>query len=63
MYMPIELYEIMRGATCTKVAIFVINSGIVIYLAYVLYQSRQTGKGTVGAVGLPDMSRSVQEDS
>ena len=46
MYMPVELYEIMREATWPKVAILIINAGIVTYLAYVLYQSRQTGNDT-----------------
>lgn len=51
MYMPIEVFEIMRGATWPKVGILIINAGIVAYLAYVLYQSRQTSKGMVGVAG------------
>jgi len=46
MYMPVEMFEIMRGATWPKVAVLIINAGIVAYLAYVLYQSRQTGNDT-----------------
>jgi uncharacterized membrane protein (DUF2068 family) len=49
MYMPLELFEIIRGPTWPKVAMLILNAGIVAYLAYVLYQSRQTGKGAVRA--------------
>lgn len=48
MFMPAEIYEIIRGANWPKVAILIINAAIVAYLAYVLYQSRQTGKDTNG---------------
>jgi len=44
MYVPVELVEIMRGATWPKVTILVINSGIVGYLAYALWRSRHDGK-------------------
>jgi uncharacterized membrane protein (DUF2068 family) len=40
MYMPVELIEIMRGATWPKLTVFVINAAIVGYLAYILLRSR-----------------------
>jgi uncharacterized membrane protein (DUF2068 family) len=44
MYIPLELIEIMRGATWPKVAVFVINAAIVGYLAYILLRSRHGPK-------------------
>ncbi len=44
MYIPVELVGIMRGATWPKVTVFVINAGIVGYLAYALYRSRHNEK-------------------
>lgn len=44
MYIPIELLEIMRGVTWPKVTVLIINTAIVIYVAYVLYRSRQKYK-------------------
>lgn len=44
MYIPVELFEIMRGVTWPKVTILVINAGIVGCLAYVLYRSRHVQK-------------------
>ncbi|MDA8084925.1 MAG: DUF2127 domain-containing protein [Nitrospiraceae bacterium] len=43
MYMPVGLYEIMRGATWPKVGLLFVNAGIVAYLAYVLYKSTRSG--------------------
>jgi len=51
MYMPLEVFEIMLGATPLKVAVLIVNAGIVAYLAYVLYQSRRTGNRTAGPAG------------
>jgi len=42
MYVPIELFEVARGATWPKVTVLVVNAGIVGYLAYVLYRSRRS---------------------
>jgi uncharacterized membrane protein (DUF2068 family) len=36
MYIPIELYEITRGANWPKVTLLAINAGVVIYLIYAL---------------------------
>ena len=44
LYLPIELFEIMRGITWPKVAILIVNAGVVGYLAYTLYQARQYHK-------------------
>lgn len=43
-YIPVELFEIVRGITWTKVTVLIINAGIVGYLAWILYQSRQDHK-------------------
>jgi uncharacterized membrane protein (DUF2068 family) len=43
MYVPVELVAIIRGATWPKVAVLVINVGIVGYLAYALWRSRADG--------------------
>ncbi len=42
MYVPIELFEVARGATWPKVTVLIVNAGIVGYLAYVLYRSRRS---------------------
>jgi len=39
MYIPIELFEIMRGMTWPKVTVLVINAGIVGYLGYILLRA------------------------
>jgi uncharacterized membrane protein (DUF2068 family) len=44
MYIPVELFGIMRGITWPKVTVLIVNAGIVGYLAYVLYKSRQNHK-------------------
>jgi uncharacterized membrane protein (DUF2068 family) len=47
LYVPIELFEVIRGATWPKLTVFIVNVGIVGYLAYVLYQSRLKSKQTM----------------
>ena len=44
MYIPVELFEIMRGVTWPKAVVLIVNAGIVIYLTYVIYRSRQMRK-------------------
>ncbi len=44
MYIPVELFEIMRGVTWPKVTVLIVNLGIVGYMGYVLYRSRQSRK-------------------
>jgi len=41
MYVPIEVYELMRRVTWAKVTILLVNLLIVIYLARVLYRDRK----------------------
>lgn len=43
-YIPVELFELMRGITWPKVTVLLINAGIVGYLAHILYQSRKQHK-------------------
>jgi uncharacterized membrane protein (DUF2068 family) len=43
-YIPVELFEIIRGVTWPKVALLIVNTAIVGYLAYVLYRSKQGRK-------------------
>lgn len=41
MYIPIELFEVMRGVTWPKMSILVVNLGVVVYLAYALLQAKR----------------------
>ena len=41
MYIPLELFEVVRRATWPKISILVVNLGVVVYLAYVLLQARR----------------------
>ena len=41
MYIPVELYELVRGVTAIKLAIFIINLMIVVLLGIALQQSRK----------------------
>jgi len=43
-YVPIELYELVRGVTWPKMILLVVNAGIVGYLSLILYQTRQHTK-------------------
>jgi len=47
MYIPIELFEITRRITWPRATLLVVNAGIVGYLAYALYQSRQNHKEVI----------------
>jgi len=42
MYIPVELLELMRGATLVKAIVLIVNLSIVGYLAYIMYRSRRT---------------------
>ncbi|MGC1456129.1 MAG: DUF2127 domain-containing protein [Nitrospirota bacterium] len=44
MYIPVELFEVIRKTTWPRVTVLSVNVGIVAYLAYILYQSRQESK-------------------
>jgi len=41
MYVPLEILEVYRGVTWPRVTLLVVNSGIVMYLALLLYEARQ----------------------
>lgn len=43
-YIPIEIYELLKSVTWAKVVVLVVNTGIVGYLAYVLINSRNNRK-------------------
>ncbi len=45
MYIPIELFELIRRITWPRVTVLSVNAAIVAYLAYILYsrQNRKTG--------------------
>jgi len=40
-YLPVEIYELFKRATCLKGLVFLINAGIVAYLLYYRRLSRQ----------------------
>ncbi len=40
-YVPLELFEIIRGVTWPKVTLLIVNTGIVVYLSLILYRPRQ----------------------
>ena len=44
MYIPIEMYELLKGVTWAKAVVLAVNTGIVGYLAYVLISSRNNRK-------------------
>ena len=41
MYIPVELMEIMHQATPARIAVFVVNVIIVLYLAFIIWRTRQ----------------------
>ena len=41
MYVPLELYEIVRGVTWPKAVLLTVNAGIVVYLAGIVYQAKE----------------------
>jgi len=41
MYIPVELFELMRVMTWPKVTVLIVNAGVVAYLAHVLYHFRK----------------------
>ncbi len=46
-YIPLELFELVRGVTWPRAALLIVNAGIVAYLSLILYQSRQRRKHAV----------------
>jgi len=45
MYIPVELWEITRQATLTRLAVFAVNLVIVLYLSFIIWRSRQARRG------------------
>lgn len=43
-YIPIEMYELLKGITWAKIVVLTVNTGIVGYLAYVLINTRNNRK-------------------
>jgi len=41
MYIPIEMYELLKGVSCSEVVVLAVNTGIVGYLLYVLASSNK----------------------
>jgi uncharacterized membrane protein (DUF2068 family) len=57
-YLPIEIYELARGVSWAKLAIFFVNLVIVAYMSYVLWESQRKtapgpGTGPTDSRGLP----------
>jgi uncharacterized membrane protein (DUF2068 family) len=46
-YIPLELVEIMRRVTWPRSILLIVNVGIVSYLYFILYQSRQKRKDAI----------------
>ena len=44
MYVPLELFEIVRGVTWPKAVLLTVNAGIVGYLGYIVSQAKQKRK-------------------
>jgi uncharacterized membrane protein (DUF2068 family) len=44
MYIPIEIFELLKGATWAKVVVLAVNTGIVGYLVYILIHSNKDRK-------------------
>jgi uncharacterized membrane protein (DUF2068 family) len=42
MYLPAEIFEVMRGVTWPKLTVLIVNSIVVVYLAYVLVKHRHS---------------------
>jgi len=40
-YVPIEIFEVMRKATWPRVTLLIVNAAIVVYLSFIIYQARQ----------------------
>jgi len=43
-YVPIEIFEVIRKVTWPRVTLLIVNVGIVVYLSFLLYQARQERK-------------------
>jgi len=45
-YVPIEIFEVLRKISWPRVTLLIVNVGIVVYLSLILYQSRQKSEHT-----------------
>jgi len=43
-YVPLEIFEVMRKVTWPRVALLIVNTAIVVYLSFVIYQAGQKRK-------------------
>lgn len=47
MYVPLELFEIARRVTWPKAVLLIVNAGVVGYLSFIVYQTRQKRKHAI----------------
>jgi uncharacterized membrane protein (DUF2068 family) len=40
-YVPIEIFEVVRKVTWPRVSLLIVNTAIVVYLSFIVYQSRK----------------------
>jgi len=40
-YIPLEIFEILRKVTWPRVTLLTVNTAIVVYLSYIIYQAKQ----------------------
>ena len=45
LYIPVEIYEIVRHVTWLKLVVFSVNAAIVIYMIVAIRRAKQTGEG------------------
>jgi len=45
-YVPIEIFEVVRKVTWPRVTLLSVNTAIVVYLSFIIYQTRQERKHT-----------------
>jgi len=43
-YVPIEIFEVTRNVTWPRVSLLIVNTAIVVYLSFILYQATQKRK-------------------
>jgi len=47
MYVPLELFEIVRGVMWPRVTLLIVNAGIAGYLSFIVFQTRQKRKHAI----------------
>jgi len=53
MYIPIEVFELLRGVTWPKVTVLAVNTVIAGYLAFIVFRERQGRIGQRISPGVP----------